>query len=307
MRKSEYLSLNGLDVRTLRLFAALVSSGNLTQAAQTNHLAVGAASRRIKSFEELIGAPLLERHSRGLRLTPMGHIVAEHVRNVLEQLDALGNVSLNLRQGIKGHVRLLANGAVINQHLPATLRRFREKHPDVMVEIEEHFSRETATKLLQHDASIGMCHSGPPILGLHSFIYRTENLVLIAPRGHPLERRRRLLFTETLDYDYVGPAPRSTIYELLRDEARRSGKNLKIRTQVNGLYNICHMVATGVGLAVIPEGIARHLQQPLDLALIQLQNPRFVFEQVVLHVDEDRMNPVELALLDHLREDRETT
>lgn len=63
-------------MRTLRIFNAVASTENLTQAAQANHLAVGAASRRISNFEAMIGEPLLERNSRGLRLTPAGHLVA---------------------------------------------------------------------------------------------------------------------------------------------------------------------------------------------------------------------------------------
>lgn len=305
MRKSEYLSLNGLDVRTLRLFATLVGAGNLTQAAQTNHLAVGAASRRIKGFEELIGAPLLERHSRGLRLTPMGHIVAEHVRNVLEQLDALGNVSLNLRQGIKGHARLLANGVAITQHLPATIKRFRKQHPEVLVEIEAIFTRDTASALLQQGANIGICVNGPPTLGLHQCKYRSERLVLITPKQHPLSKQRLARFVDTLSYDYIGLAPGRPIYELLREEARHAGKTMRIYTQVSGLYGICRMVSAGLGISVVPESIARSLQQTLDLAVIELQGYQYVFEQVILHVDENKMNPTELALLNHLREDRE--
>ncbi len=305
MRKSEYLSLNGLDVRTLRLFAALVSSGNLTQAAQTNHLAVGAASRRIKGFEDLIGAPLLERHSRGLRLTPMGHIVAEHVSNVLEQLDALGNVSLNLRLGIKGHVRLFANGAAITQHLPATIKRFRKKHPEVLVEIEEIFTQDTASALLQQGASIGICVNGSRTLGLKQCKYRTERLVLITPTQHPLSKQRQVRFVDTLGYDYIGLSPGRPIYELLREEARRAGKTIKIYTQVSGLYGICRMVSAGLGISVVPESIASCLQHALDLKLIELHGYQYTFEQIILHIDEEKMNPTELALLNHLREDRE--
>lgn len=81
MKKSDTPSLHGLDVKTLRLYEAVASTGSLTQAARANHLAVGAASRRISNFETMIGKPLLERNTRGLRLTPAASECGVHHRD----------------------------------------------------------------------------------------------------------------------------------------------------------------------------------------------------------------------------------
>jgi DNA-binding transcriptional LysR family regulator len=304
MRKPTFPALHGLDVRTLRLFESVVDAKNLTQAAKVNHLAVGAASRRISNFESLIGAPLLERHSRGLRLTPTGHLVAESVRNILDQLNGLGSISHNLRQGITDHVRLLANGVAITEYLPSIIMQFREKHPDVLVEIEESMSWNTANALLQQNASIGIVVSGVPTLGLRHFEYVTEALVLVTPRNHPLARRHRVRFTDTLDYDYIGLQPESLIYTMLREEARQAGKRVRILAQISGLYHVCSMVSAGLGLAVVPESLARSLQDAFKLATIKLEGRQFVFSETVLHIDEDKMTKTELALLEHLRNHR---
>jgi DNA-binding transcriptional LysR family regulator len=305
MKKSDIPSLHGLDVRTLRLYEAVAATGNLTQAAKANHLAIGAASRRIKNFETMIGKPLLERSSRGLSLTPAGQLIAEHVAKILEPLNALGIASMVLRRGIKGHVRVLSNGAAITAHLPSTLSRFRKKHPSVLVDVEEVLSRNTAQALMQKRANIGILVDTAPTLGLAHFPYRNERMLLVAPAGHPLERHTRIRFEDTLDHEYIGLTPSSSIYALLGEQARSVGKTIRIHAQVGGLDNACRMVASGLGLTVAPEGLARSLKSALNLKLIELDGDQYVFNQIVVHHNESVLTDMERHMLEHLRADRE--
>lgn len=302
MRKQPFPALHGLDVRTLQLFESVVKAGNLTQAAKANHLAVGAASRRISNFESLIGMPLLERYARGVRTTPTGALVAESVRNILDELNGLSSISQNLHQGLTKHVRILGNGVAITEYLPAVIRKFRDKHPDVLVEIEESRSWDTANALQQEYARIGIAAVNQQVgMGLHHFEYVTEPLVLVAHKAHPLGRRRRVRFTDTLDYEYIGLQLESIIYAPLREEARQVGKVIRILAQVGGLYHACRMVSAGLGLAVVPESLALSLKSCFDLAVIPIDSQHNVFREIVLHVDENRMSETERALLEHLR------
>lgn len=303
MRKTAFPALQGLDVRTLRLFEAVIKTGNLTQAARANHLAVGAASRRISNFEALIGSPLLERFARGVRPTATGIKVAESVRNILDEVNGLSSISQNLRQGLTRHVRLLGNGVAITEYLPGVIRKFRDRHPDVLVEIEESRSWDTAKALQNERARIGIAAVNQPFgMGLNQFEFVTEPLVLVAHKSHPLGRRRRVRFADTLDYEYIGLQQESIIYGPLREEARNAGKVIRSLAEVGGLYHACRMVSAGLGLAVVPESLAASLKNCFDMSVIQLETQHNVFREIVLHVDEDRMTETERALLEHLRD-----
>jgi DNA-binding transcriptional LysR family regulator len=301
MRKQVYSTLHGLDVRTLRLFDSVVAFKSLTLAAKANHLAIGAASRRIKKFEDLIGAPLLTRHHRGLTLTRVGATVADSVREILDQFNALGSISNNLRVGITKHVRLLANGVAITQYLPATLRKFREKNPDVMVEVEEARSLNIANALIQGQVNIGVTSNLDDAPQLGRIEYPREPLVLVAPRNHSLSRRHRVRFTDTLDYDYIVLPVDSLIYKLMSNEARKVAKKIRVLAQVSGLYHACCMVSAGLGLAVVPLSTAYSLRDMFDLAIVNLEGKQFSFRQSVIHIEESKLTPIEKALLDHFR------
>ncbi len=304
MRKPAFPALQGLDVRTLRLFEAVVKTGNLTQAARASHLAVGAASRRISNFETLIGTPLLERYARGVRPTAMGLKVAESVRNILDEVNGLSSISQNLRQGLTKHVQLLGNGVAITEYLPNVIRKFRDKHPDVLVEVEESLSWNTVNALQMSRAKIGIAalRETEVGVGLHQFEYAREPLVLVTHKSHPLGRKQRIRFADTLDYEHIALHQESIIYSHLREEARAAGKVIRVPAQVGGLYHACRMVSANLGIAVVPQSLAQSLKQCFELSIIALENRNSgVFREVVLHVDEQRMNDSELALLNHLR------
>lgn len=303
MKKSGSPSLHGLDVRTLRLFEAVAFTGSLTQAAKANHLAVGAASRRISNFESMIGKPLLDRNSRGLRLTPAGRLIADHVTKILDPLNAMSLASLILRTGVKGHARIVANSAAIAQHLPETVARFRKVESSILVEIEEVLSSRIAQAVQQQQANIGIMNSTAPKLGLAHFPYRSERMLLVMPAGHPLSRHERVRFEETLDYEYVGLTPTSSIFRLLTEKARNSGKMIRTHAQVGGLDNACRMVGAGLGMTVCPEGLARTLKKSFNLRLAMLEGDDYEFNQIVVHNSEEKLTDSEKKLLEHLRKD----
>ncbi len=76
-------ALRGLDITTLRLFLAAVEEGNLAKAAEREHIAISAISRRISDLEARWGVQLLERHDRGVVPTAAGKGVVAQIREAL--------------------------------------------------------------------------------------------------------------------------------------------------------------------------------------------------------------------------------
>ena len=98
-------------------------TGSLTGAAREAHLALAAASRRIRELEESLGSPLFERHARGLLPTAAGRVFVKHGLALLQSLEQMDAELADLRQGIARHIRLCASTAAINQFLPPLLAR----------------------------------------------------------------------------------------------------------------------------------------------------------------------------------------
>jgi DNA-binding transcriptional LysR family regulator len=111
------VNLARFDFVSVRLAVACAQTGSLTGAARASHLALAAASRRIRELEEAMGCILFERHARGLLPTAAGRVFVKHGLTLLQTLDQVGAELADLQQGIARHIRLCASTAAINQFL----------------------------------------------------------------------------------------------------------------------------------------------------------------------------------------------
>ena len=109
-----HLNLARFDLVSIRLAVACAESGSLTAAARASHLALAAASRRIRELELTLNDPLFERHARGLTPTAADRVFVKHGVDLLQTVEHLGIELADLRQGIARHIRLIASTAVIN-------------------------------------------------------------------------------------------------------------------------------------------------------------------------------------------------
>lgn len=260
------LNLARFDLVSIRLAVSCARTGSLTAAARESHLALAAASRRIRELEEALGDALFERHARGLRVTEAGRVFMRHGLDLLQSMQALGRELADLRQGIARHVRLAANTAAINQFLPALLARYAALRPQVRVDLEEHVSDAVVTALREGRADVGVFVEGPATDGLDTRLFRRDELVLILPRGHRLCGRTPMVFAQALDEEWVSLNTGAAVLQKQQQAAHAAGRPLKLRMQVRSFDAVCHMVASGLGISVLPRDACLPIVRAMGLA-----------------------------------------
>ena len=294
------MNLHRIDLVSLSLFNLVARSGSISQGAALAMLAVGAASKRITDLEAAFGVPLLERHSRGVKLTPAGQALHTHVQRLLGDVDQMSADLSDHARGLLGVVRLWANTSAITQFLPADLASFARLQPGVRIELHEADSHEVVMAVLDGRADLGLFADRTPALGLQTQTYRRDRLVLVVPPGHPLAKRKKLAFAEAVDYDFVSLTQATSLAQRLALESSQLGKPLRIRIHVRSFDAMCQMVAAGLGIAVLPAGAAGPLVTALGLRQIALSDA-WVERELLLGVREmgALARPVR-SLLDHL-------
>jgi DNA-binding transcriptional LysR family regulator len=275
------------DLTDLRLFAAVAREGNLTRAAQMQHLSLAAASARIKALEQQAGVPLLEREARGVRLLPAGEAFLHHVRAVLRETQALRDELDEYGAGLRGHVRVFANTTAVTDFLPEILPGFFQSHPGVNIDLREKPNAEIASGVLEGRADVGIVAGEVDTRGLRAIHFSTDQLVLVVPRGHRLARRKRVAFAETLAEDTVGMHGGSTLQAFLSNITEELGRTLKLRIQVYGFDAMCRMIAAGVGIGVVPESAARRNIATMDLVQVELTDAWRIRKRYILVRDGD--------------------
>jgi molybdate transport repressor ModE-like protein len=293
-----------VDLTDLSLFRHVVEAGSITHGAERAHLALAAASTRIRNMEEALGAPLLTRSRAGVTPTQAGRTLLQHARTMLTQAERLRADLGAYAGGAAGQVRVLSNTNALTEFLPDALSAFLAAHPQVSVDLEERLSDEIVGLIAEGVADIGIVAGTVDAGGLETFPFRTDRFVLVVARDHPLARRARIGFAEVLDHDFVGLDRASALQRFLADKASRAGRALRLRIQLRSFDGVCRLVERNVGVGIVPETTARWAAQTMAIRSVQLTDPWAVRDLSIVVRDYKALPPFARELVDHMREER---
>lgn len=260
-------NLARFDLVSIRLAVACAQTGSLTAAARASHLALAAASRRIRELEDALGDALFERHARGLMPTAAGRIFVKHGLSLLQTMEQLGAELGDLRQGIARHIRLCCSTAAINQFLPPLLARYAQLQPQVRVDLEEQVSEAVVVALREGRADLGIFVEGPDATGLETHLFRHDELVLVLPAGHRLAGSKKALhFVDALDEEWISLTTGAAMLQKQQQTALAANRPLRLRMQVRSFDAVCHMVASNLGIAILPKVAAQPIMRAMKLS-----------------------------------------
>lgn len=239
--------MNGLTLKHLRYFEALARMGHFGRAADVCAISQPALSMQIKELETILAAPLFERSTKGLRLTPFGSEFAARARVILREVEAIGDLA---RAGLAGRLRLGIIPTVAPYFLPKVMRVLQGLFTGLEVQL-----REAQTQLLlgeldegRLDAAIlALPVAAPQLESTHLF---DEDFVLVRPvaeAGYPIPspqslREMRLLLLEE--------------GHCFRDQALAfcaAAPHAREVMDGSSLTTLVQMVGAGMGVTLIPD------------------------------------------------------
>jgi len=250
-----------IDLADLQLFLCIADAGSITHGAARANLALASASERLRNIEADAGVPLLHRHARGVVTTEAGEALAHHARLILHQRTLLQGELRDFATGARGTLHLYANTAALTEYLPRTLAPWLASRPHLQVDLKERTSVEIVRTIDAGLAEAGIVSDAVEAPGLIRQAVAEDHLVLIAPTGHRLASRRSVVaFADILGEPFVGLAASSALHAHLDDHARAAGRTLAPRIRMHTYEGICEMVSHGIGVSVLPLGVARRLR-----------------------------------------------
>jgi DNA-binding transcriptional LysR family regulator len=289
------------DLADLDLFRHVVEAGSITHGAERAHLALGAASTRIRHMEEAFGATLLVRSRQGVTPTQAGRTLLQHARTILRDAARLREDLGAFAGGFAGHVRMLSNTNALTEFLPEALSSFLAAHPHVSVDLEERLSDEIVGLIAEGVGDIGIVAATVDPSTLETYPFRHDRFVLVVGRDHPLAGRRRIAFAEVLDHDLVGLDRASALQRFLADKAARAGRPLRLRVQLRSFDAVCRMVECNVGIGIVPETTARRVAQMMAIVPVPLTDSWAPRALTICVRRLDELPPYARDLVAHLR------
>ncbi|MCG7393698.1 LysR substrate-binding domain-containing protein [Microvirga sp. ACRRW] len=260
------------DLTDLSLFRHVVEAGSITHGAGRAHLALAAASTRIRNMEKSLGAPLLLRTRAGVTLTPAGRTLLQHARALLAQAEKLREDLGSFTGGLAGQIRILSNTNALTEFLPEALGAFLAQHPQVSIDLEERLSDEIVGLIAEGVGDIGIVAGTVDTGQLETYPFRSDRFVLAVPAEHALASRPSIAFTEVLEHDFVGLDRASALQRFLSSKASRIGRPLRLRVQLRSFDAVCRMVEAGVGLGIVPETTAQRAARTMAIRPVALED-----------------------------------
>ncbi len=289
-----------LDPVSLRLFVAVMEEGTIAEAATREHIAASAVSKRLSELEQTLQTELFVRSNKGTEPTAAAFALLNLARGVLNDLDGIFAQMSEYASGVRGQVRVYANISAITQFLPAELKSFMERYPQVQIHLQERISSVIAKAVADNAADIGILNDGSYGEQFSLLPYHDDELVVIAPAGHALTRRKSVKLAQVLDHDVVGAHPGSAMNNLLTKAAAELGRPLRLRIQVSSYDALCLMVAAGLGIGVMPRKSAQLFLPSLKIRCVSLDESWAARKLVLCVRDLAALSPAARLLVQHL-------
>jgi DNA-binding transcriptional LysR family regulator len=264
-----------ISLRQLEYFVAVVDTGSFTQAAADLHVSQPGLSSQIMSLERLLGGPLLERLSRGVRLTPAGRIALPHARASLAHAErartgALRAAGLDAGELHVGTLYSLSVGV-----LPDALRAWRTSYPDVAVRLVEFRHTNDLIEAMEAgraDVAVGPTPPGweGPIRELGSETFWLAGPPAAGPLTHPTINMRELA-----DAQWVHFTPPSGLADILDEACQAAGFTPRAAVRTEQSASALNLARAGLGITLVPgnvippnfEGSLAEPQPPVQRAL----------------------------------------
>ena len=256
-----------IELRQLRYFVAVAEESHFGRAAARLHMTQPPLSQTIQSLEAALGTALFARTRRSVALTPAGIALLPEARRILQQAGALPDLARRAASGESGLLSLSFVSTADYSILPPLLREFRERHPQVQIDL-----REATTDVQLEDLMQGRIDAGLLIPPLHDkakaeLEYMTvlsEPLILSAPQDlKALRGKNTATLKAVADLPLIifprriAPAFHDAILGCFRD----AGLTPRIGQEAIQMQTIVGLVSAGMGIALVPQSVS-NLKRP---------------------------------------------
>ena len=244
-----------MELRHLRAFTAVAEELHFGRAARRLHVAQPALSQQVKQLEQDVGAVLLERTTRQVRLTSAGAVFLEHAHRVLREAELARESVLVTARGERGELRVGVTGVITWRLLPRMARAYRQRYPLVRLELRPSvFSAAQVSALIDGEIDVGFLRAPVPVGPLASRVILNEPLMAVLPQDHPLAGEPEVHLAGLADDAFVSYV--SMQGSALRDAAVHAcfsaGFTPRVVQEAPDTHTVVALVGAAVGVALMP-------------------------------------------------------
>jgi len=235
----------------LALFHAVAQAGGISRGAERLHVSQPAVSKQIKELEDALGVHLLERLPRGSRLTDGGKLLAQYVQRLAVVEEEAARAIEEFRGLKRGRLAVGASTTIGAYLLPQVFGEFHRQHPDIGLQLEIANTETIQNQLMAGSIEIALTEGLIEAEHLDSEVFHEDELVAIAPRGHPLLKQKRVTARELCREPFILREAGSGTRAVVERALGKRGMTVKPVLSLASPEAIKRAVIAGVGIAIV--------------------------------------------------------
>jgi DNA-binding transcriptional LysR family regulator len=255
-----------MELNQLQSFILVATTTSFSKAAEILHLTQPAITHQIKNLEEELGEVLIERRGRSLVLTPAGEVFLEFAKQI-NNLTIAARETIHHFTSVRGRLTIGAGTTNTIFRLPDILKNYRQSHPQVEIRIRNGDSDLISRLVSENAVDLGMVTTVNPLLNLETKSLFSDGILLVAPPGFP----KNVITMKELEAESLILFRSGSGFRRFLDERFYQHQFIPNTTmELESMEAIIRLVASGLGLAFLPELAVREELAGAELCQVQI-------------------------------------
>ncbi|MDQ0225803.1 LysR family transcriptional regulator [Metabacillus niabensis] len=242
-----------MNLHALRIFAEVAKCGSVTRSAENLLISQPAVTAQIRNLEKEIDLKLITANGRSIQLTEAGEILAVYSKQLFTLETKIEEEMQNIRNGVKGKLRICATDLPGSTVLPKWLVKFKKAYPMVDVQFSKGSSQTAYQRLQDHAVQLAfICGEAKEEEGIEYFTLLEDELIFIVPNNHHYNGKEislEKMMKEPFILREQGSYTRKKLFSL----CNASGIDMPLsQIGIEGMKESIEAVKAGYGAALVP-------------------------------------------------------
>jgi LysR family transcriptional regulator, transcriptional activator of the cysJI operon len=242
-----------MQIESLKMFCDVVETGSFSAAARLSRVTQSAVSQQIRALESRYSQKLLSRSARAAVPTPAGARLYRAAREIVQAFGALESSMREESNQVAGDVVLASIYSVGLHELSPYLRAILRRYPKVNVRISYRQTDQVLDDILSDHADLGIVAYPAPRPGLRILPFRSDELVLVCAREHPLMAKRQVRLADLDGMRFVGFERDMPTGKAIAKILKGAGATVQPALELDNVETIKRAVELGLGVSILPK------------------------------------------------------
>ena len=242
-----------MTLRQLRYFVEIARCGSFSQAAVRLSIAQPALSQNMLAMESTLGVKLLERHAKGISLTPEGVNIYQRAINILDDCDKLQNSVRTDADLLSGRVNLCIAGSLASVMVAPLITEVALRYPMIELHVTDGLSSEVRSQVEAGNLHLAMMPGAADLQGIEQQPLLEEHFMLFGAQALMADAPDEMLFADVSKLPLATTDRAHDLRKVIERVAQACDLPLNIRFELNSPAMLIALVKAGLAYAILPQ------------------------------------------------------